>query len=38
MHLRFVDQNGEHMNVYLQEPSNDSPGKVYARMGAYCYR
>lgn len=38
MHLRFVDEKGKRMNVYLQEPSNDSRDKIYARMGAYCYR
>lgn len=38
MHLRFIDPSGKSMNVYLQEPRDDSSGKIYARMGAYCYR
>lgn len=38
MHLRCIDENGKTMNIYLQEPRNESSGKIYARMGAYCYR
>lgn len=38
MHLRFVDEKGNKMNVYLQNPRDDEEGKIYARMGTYCYR
>ena len=38
MHLRFVDEKGNKMNVYLQNPRDDEDGKIYARMGTYCYR
>lgn len=39
MHLRFVSKEGKRMNVYLQTPNDEkgNAGKVYARMGAYCY-
>ena len=31
-------EKGDKMNVYLQNPRDDEDGKIYARMGTYCYR
>ena len=43
LHLRFVLNNGDACNVYLQEVTEWNQGRtepdtLYARMGGYCYK